>query len=66
MSINNFSYLETSPCIDNGSPNLSDPDQSISDIGAIFFNPDEGSVCDEILDGDINQDNVVNVLDVIH
>ncbi len=63
LETNDFSYLETSPCIDNGSPELSDPDQTRSDIGGYFFN--QGNPCDEILEGDINQDQIVNVLDVI-
>jgi len=63
INANNFNYIESSPCIDNGSPNLSDPDQTRSDIGGQFFN--QGNSCDEIIEGDINQDNVINVLDVI-
>ena len=63
INANNFNYIESSPCIDNGSPNLSDPDQTRSDIGGQFFN--QGNSCDEIIKGDINQDNVINVLDVI-
>tara|TARA_A100001011_G_scaffold229316_1_gene237438 strand:- start:1106 stop:1477 length:372 start_codon:yes stop_codon:yes gene_type:complete len=63
LEANDFRYLETSPCIDNGSPELSDPDQSRSDIGGYFFN--QGNPCNEILEGDINQDQSVNILDVV-
>ena len=34
----NFNYNETSPCIDAGAPSITDPDGTISDIGANYFN----------------------------
>jgi hypothetical protein len=54
---NNFTYLEFSPCIDQGDPNLLDPDESRSDIGANFYN-------DQLL-GDCNNDNFINVVDIV-
>ena len=56
-----YSLTADSPCIDAGDPNLTDPDQTQSDIGAIFFNQNE-CIGDS---GDINGDESVNVLDVI-
>ena len=38
-----------------------DPDNTISDIGAIFYN--QSTEC--TLSGDINNDNVINILDVV-
>lgn len=57
----NFSYEDFSPCIDAGDPNLTDPDQTQSDIGAIFFNQNE-CIGDS---GDINGDDIINILDVV-
>ena len=56
----NFSLLENSPCIDSGNPEFIDTDGSISDIGAIIFNQ---SNCNNL--GDINNDGIVNVLDIV-
>ena len=53
-----FSYQENSPCIDTGDPAETDPDGTISDIGARWFG-------DEILMGDCNTDNIQNILDVV-
>ena len=63
VDANNFDYqyLDSSPCIDSGNPNLLDPDNTISDIGANFYNQSEE--CG--LPGDINDDSLVNVLDVV-
>ena len=48
-SAGDYSLLETSPCIDAGDPNsYPDPDGTVSDIGAVYF--DQGIVGD--LDGD--------------
>ena len=41
--------------------NLLDPDNTISDIGANFYN--QSTDC--AIDGDINNDNIVNILDVV-
>ena len=57
----NFSYEDYSPCIDSGDPNLTDPDQTRSDIGALFYNQNE---CDGSI-GDINYDSTINILDVV-
>ena len=56
-----FNLQEYSPCIDAGNPNEPlDNNGSISDIGAKTFN---NQSC--IQTGDLNNDNLVNVLDVI-
>jgi len=54
-----FSYEENSPCIDAGDPSDTDPDGTISDIGARWFD-------DETEPGDCNTDNIQNVLDVVY
>ena len=56
----NFNLDENSPCINAGDPDLFDNDGSRSDIGANFFN---NSFCN--IEGDLNQDNIVNILDVV-
>ena len=56
----NFNLDENSPCINAGNPDLFDSDGSRSDIGANFFN---NNFCN--IEGDLNQDNIVNVLDVV-
>ena len=33
----NYNLLENSPCIDSGDPNLFDPDDTRSDIGAFYY-----------------------------
>ena len=57
----NYEYSEDSPCIDSGNPDLFDPDNTTSDIGAIFYNQE--TECSLL--GDINNDNQVNILDVV-
>ena len=57
----NYEYTESSPCIDSGNPDLLDPDNTISDIGANYYN--QLIECD--LYGDVNNDNSVNILDVV-
>ena len=57
----NYEYLSNSPCIDSGNPNLFDPDNTISDIGAIFYNQYDNC----LLSGDVNNDNTINILDVV-
>ena len=54
-----FSYEENSPCIDAGHPEYTDPDGTISDIGARWFG-------DETDPGDCNADGIQNVLDVVY
>ena len=54
-----FSYEENSPCIDAGDPAYSDPDGTISDIGARWFG-------NETQPGDCNADGIQNVLDVVY
>ena len=56
----NFNLNENSPCVNTGNPDLLDSDGSRSDIGANFFN---NSFCN--IEGDLNEDNIVNVLDVV-
>ena len=56
----NFSLLESSPCINSGSPDFIDFNGSISDIGAIPYSNLNCSI-----PGDLNYDNVTNVIDVI-
>ena len=53
----NFNYNETSPCIDQGDPNLTDPDGSRSDIGANYFS--------NLILGDCNNDLAINVVDIV-
>ena len=55
-----FSYDMNSPCIDAGDPTLMDPDGSIRDIGANWFQNNY------IEPGDCNADNIQNVLDVVY
>ena len=54
-----FSYQENSPCIDTGDPTETDPDGTISDIGARWFG-------DETDPGDCNADGIQNVLDIVY
>jgi hypothetical protein len=56
----NFSLQDSSPCIDTGYPNLTDPNGTISDIGAIPLIIDNCSI-----NGDLNSDYTVNVTDVV-
>jgi len=55
----NFSYQEDSPCINAGNPEYTDPDGTISDIGARWLG-------DETDPGDCNADGIPNVLDVVY
>ena len=54
----NFSYSETSPCIDTGNPAQTDPDGSIRDIGANIYSSS--------IIGDCNNDDSQNVIDIIY
>ncbi|HPE58062.1 MAG TPA: CotH kinase family protein [Bacteroidales bacterium] len=43
--LNNFNLLQTSPCIDKGDPQSpNDPDNTVSDIGALPFNKDSSII----------------------
>ena len=53
--------MSNSPCIDSGNPEFLDPDNTRSDIGAIFY--DQSTEC-AIL-GDVNNNNTINVLDIV-
>ena len=54
-----FSYEYNSPCINAGDPSNTDPDGTISDIGARWFG-------DETDQGDCNADGIQNILDVVY
>ncbi|MFQ6610292.1 MAG: right-handed parallel beta-helix repeat-containing protein, partial [Fidelibacterota bacterium] len=57
-----YSLLPESPCIDAGNPGSPlDPDGTISDMGAIYF--DQSVECP--IYGDLNQDEIVNISDII-
>ena len=56
-----YQYDSNSPCIDSGNPEFLDPDNTISDIGAVFYN--QSNECS--VSGDINNDNIINVLDIV-
>ena len=58
LGSSDFSYSETSPCIDSGNPEQTDPDGSIRDIGANIYNPS--------IIGDCNNDDSQNVIDIIY
>ena len=53
-----FTLQEYSPCIDAGDPSDTDPDGSISDIGAHRFG-------DAVYPGDCNSDGIQNVIDIV-
>ena len=54
--------MSDSPCIDSGNPEYLDPDNTRSDIGAVFYD----QLSEECsMPGDINNDGIVNVLDVV-
>ena len=56
-----YHLLPASPCIDAGDPaSPLDPDGTTADMGAYFFNQTT-----EILPGDLNGDDVLNILDII-
>ena len=56
----NFSYENTSPCIDAGDPtDTTDPDGSYRDIGAHWY----GNEADP---GDCNTDSIQNILDIVY
>jgi len=57
LTNDDYNLLYNSPCIDAGSPNYIDPDTTISDMGAFYYNQN--------ISGDLNNDNEINVLDVI-
>ena len=58
---NNLYHLsESSVCIDAGNPAYTDPDGTRLDIGKYYYNQ---SACE--ISGDINNDNIINVLDVV-
>ncbi|MBC8311077.1 MAG: hypothetical protein H8E72_02130 [Candidatus Marinimicrobia bacterium] len=55
-----YTLQENSPCIDVGDPDSPlDPDGTIADMGAFYFDQSQG------IAGDVNQDGSVNILDVI-
>lgn len=54
-----YDLMPSSPCIDSGDPESTyDPDGTISDMGALFFNQN-------IYIGDVNEDEMVDILDVV-
>ena len=54
-------YLSNlSPCIDTGNPNYTDPDGTVFDMGAYFYNQD---LCE--IYGDLNGDNIINIIDIV-
>ena len=57
LNNSNFSYENNSPCINQGDPQLVDPDGSRSDIGANYY-------FITIL-GDCNDDSNVNIVDIV-
>ncbi len=57
-----FSLQPNSPCIDAGDPNSPlDPDGTIADMGAFYF--DQNQSCS--YSGDINEDELINILDIV-
>ncbi len=55
-----FRLHHDSPCIDAGHPDSPlDPDGTIADIGPFYFNQDCAN------NGDMNEDNLINVLDIV-
>ena len=58
---NNLYHLsESSVCIDAGNPAYTDPDGTRLDIGKYYY---DQSQCE--ISGDINNDNIINILDVV-
>lgn len=60
VSFDPYSYSDTSPCIDSGDPNETDPDGTRIDIGANYYHQEF------IPSGDCNEDEELDVLDIIH
>ena len=54
---NNFNLLINSPCIDSGSPWTFDLDNTITDMGAYYYN--------QTSSGDLNYDSTIDILDII-
>ena len=52
-----YHLLYNSPCIDTGSPIYIDPDATISDMGAFYYNQNNT--------GDLNDDEIIDIIDVI-
>ena len=55
-----FSYQENSPCINAGDPSQTDPDGSIRDIGANWYDDNNQEP------GDCNSDDIQNILDIVY
>ena len=57
-----YSYQEGSPCIDAGDPLDTDPDGSVIDIVMVV-----NYILDGLynIDGDVNEDGVLNILDIV-
>ena len=51
---------DVSPCIDAGSPNYTDPDGTIFDMGAYYYHQNSCGIT-----GDLNENNTVDVIDII-
>jgi hypothetical protein len=57
-----FTLQLNSPCIDAGDPNSPlDPDGTIADMGAFYF--DQSSNC--TYSGDLNDDDTTDILDIV-
>ncbi|MBT3251215.1 MAG: hypothetical protein HN729_10355 [Candidatus Marinimicrobia bacterium] len=59
LSLLDFSLNIDSPCIDAGDPFEFDPDDTVCDIGAIFFSQEVQQ------SGDCNEDGWINVMDIV-
>jgi hypothetical protein len=58
-----YTLMDESPCIDAGNPGADfDPDNSITDMGAFYYHQE---FCSGYVQGDPNQDDLINVLDVV-
>lgn len=56
----NFHLQAESPCIDAGDPDSPlDPDGTIADMGAFYYDQSPGIL------GDLNQDEVIDILDIV-
>ena len=60
FEVNSYFLSENSPCIDSGNPEYLDPDGTIFDMGAYYYNQ---NLYQEI--GDINEDGIINILDIV-